>query len=157
MEGGEAEEKEVLMENIEGPVVLWIIIIAIGFALLAIPNFFSLGKNIDLLESKIGYFFSFSPGYVLVPLIIGVLIGNKSGRGSTNVKNAIKRGSLNAAYAFLVYGIAISVIYELSTYLAPLANYYGINEFIIKNIIISGFIVVVISIISSALSFSRGS
>jgi glycerol-3-phosphate acyltransferase PlsY len=54
---------------------------------------------------------------VVLPLIIGAMIGSDVGRKSTSAKSATKAGLLNGVYASLVYLIAIIVIYMVVSYL----------------------------------------
>ena len=102
------------------PMFVWIFLLSVAVVLniiLADTPFIAQGTfTYTLSDNYIRFILQF-PGMVVLPLIIGAMIGSDVGRKATSAKSATKAGLLNGIYASLVYLIAIIVIYMVVSYL----------------------------------------
>ena len=98
---------------------VWIalILIAVVFrVLIANPSLVSSNSQIYTLASAYSNFILQFPSIILLPLIIGAVIGAEVGRKSMTAKNALRSGMLNGIYAAVVYLIAMIAAYTILNY-----------------------------------------
>ena len=102
------------------PMFVWIFLLSVAVVLniiLVNTPFIAQGSFAYTISDNYIRFILQFPGMVVLPLIIGAMIGSDVGRKATSAKSATKAGILNGVYASLVYLIAIIVIYMVVSYL----------------------------------------
>lgn len=102
------------------PMFVWIFLLSVAVVLniiLADTPFIIQGSMAYTVSDNYVRFILQFPGMVILPLIIGAMIGSDVGRKSTSAKSATRAGLLNGVYASLIYLIAIIVIYMVISYL----------------------------------------
>ena len=90
------------------------------------------------------------PSIILLPLIIGAVIGSEVGRKSTTPKGALRSGLLNGVYAALIYLIAMIVVYMILSYtnLQSAPTYTMIMQSIVIPIFVFLFMLELFAILS---------
>jgi hypothetical protein len=101
--------------SIEKEMLLWVSILIAAFLIKVYMNTTNPQGGIGFLDS-IANFILFTQWSAIIPLVIGALIGAKIGRAAGSIKDAIRAGILNGAYACAIYGIAILVVYAVMSY-----------------------------------------
>ena len=102
------------------PMFVWIFLLSVAVVLniiLADTPFIPQGSVTYTISDAYIRFMLQLPGMVILPLIMGAMIGSDVGKKATSAKSATKAGLLNGIYASLVYFIAMIVIYMVISYL----------------------------------------
>ncbi len=153
------EERKESKEQIDiaGPMFIWILLLVIALAIEVIAADTSLLKASGSLSASIVYvakFILFMPGSIILPLIVGAVIGAEVGKRSKNMRTAIKAGLINGIYACIVYIIAILVIYEIIVYVLP-SIVPSVLFLVSEWLAVPAAIVILLSLAFSILSHSR--
>lgn len=124
IEAGETrEEHKITGTNIAGPVSVWLLLLFVGLAIqFFVTNPVLVGGGTNQLASWLSSasgFILYTPGDIILPLVIGAAIGAEVGLKANSMKKAQKSGLFNGVYASLVYTIAIVVIYEILAGVLP--------------------------------------
>ncbi len=116
--------------DVFGPLAFWITLLVIGLIIEVVtPVVGPKGFVADL--RQVGYYIIFIPGSIVLPLIVATWIGDRVGLHENGIGNSVKVGILNSAYASLVYGIAIFIVYLLMYYTVPdLAKTFSVTMFV---------------------------
>lgn len=100
--------------SIEGPMVLWILILVVALILRLLGNYITVSNTIGYIANLV----LFMPGSFILPIIIGAAMGAGIGRRSKSVGSAMKTSVLASIYASIIYVVAIVIIYEVISYTA---------------------------------------
>ena len=116
----EEKKKRGSSTDIAGPISAWIVLLFVALAVRFVisAGSFSSGGITGILSSA-SSFILFSPGDVILPLIIGAAIGAEVGIRANSIRKAEKAGALNGIYASIIYIIGIVVIYEILAAVFP--------------------------------------
>ena len=119
-EADEGDNRKSSSTNIAGPISAWLVLLFVALAIRFVTSSasFSSGSLAGLLSSA-SSFILFSPGDVILPLVIGAAIGAEVGIKANSLKKAERAGVLNGVYAAMVYAIGIIVIYEIISSVFP--------------------------------------
>jgi hypothetical protein len=101
------------------PMSVWITLLLIAVVLKVLivnPSLVPVSSQVYALANIYSNFILQFPGTIILPLIIGAIIGSEIGRRSTTMRSAVKGGVLNGIYAAVVYLIAMTVIYMIMNY-----------------------------------------
>ncbi len=141
--------------NITEPMVLWILLLLIAVAInIIIANFRTVSTASAVYTAANAYanFVLNLPGFAILPLIIGAIIGAEIGSRSLSLKRATVSGLLNGIYASVIYAIAIVILYLVLDY----GTMHAFSSGMLVDAIIIPIIVFLITIeVFSVLSFSR--
>ena len=123
---GATEEAETAGEeehvSIAAPMTFWIVLLILGLVFKTLAYFSILvtqGTTVYTTLLSVANFILFPPGSIILPLIIGAVIGSSVGLKSKKIAGAQKSGLLNGIYAAVIYVVAIVVIYEIMVYVLP--------------------------------------
>ncbi len=114
------------MVKLEGPLIFWIgfLIAAIVMQLVAntllMPGSGASFKYLGGALAQISNYIIELPGILVFPFIVSLWIGERVSKSSTDSHKALHTSLINAAYASLIYGISIFVIFMLLN--APAIN-----------------------------------
>ncbi len=101
------------------PMLFWVILLIIALVLRMVLTFTGLvgstGSIYNLLNSFSNYVL-FMPGAVILPLVVGAIIGAQVGIKAHSMELAQRGGLLNGVYAAVVYLVAIIVIWAIVYY-----------------------------------------
>lgn len=143
--------------NLAEPLFFWVIVLVLAlFArfVTTYTNAFPAGNQIHGFLVGASNFFLFSSGTLILPLIVGAVIGTEVGLKARSVRGALKAGAVNGAYAAIVYIISIAVIYEILAYALPASNVT--LTFLINGLIVPQVLIVLVLVeIFAALSNGR--
>ncbi len=131
--------------KIADPLFFWVMVLVLAMILrilLIDSRLFPIGSAFYSFASEVSTFFLFSSGSLILPLIIGAVIGAEVGRQSITLMNSVKGGILNGIYAAIVYIIAIVVIYEILIFVIPHLQFTV--SFLISNMIIPQTIILIV-------------
>ncbi|MDE1873941.1 MAG: hypothetical protein KGI04_02365 [Candidatus Micrarchaeota archaeon] len=110
----EGKKKQSVSTNIAGPISAWLVLLFVALAIrFATSSLGSTQAGITGILSSASGFILFSPGDIILPLVIGAAIGAEVGIHANSLKKAERAGALNGVYASIVYIIGIVVIYEI--------------------------------------------
>ncbi|MDE1855338.1 MAG: hypothetical protein KGH57_03420 [Candidatus Micrarchaeota archaeon] len=120
----EDEEEEARKKSssidIAGPISAWMLLLFVALAIRFITSSGSVStQGLGGVLSSASNFILFSPGDIILPLVIGAAIGAEVGTRANSLKKAERAGALNGVYAAIVYIIGIVVIYEIISSVFP--------------------------------------
>ncbi len=143
--------------NIAEPLFFWVIVLVLALfsrIVITYTNTFPQPSSAYAFLNGASSFFLFNSGSLILPLIVGAVIGAEIGLRSRSSMKALKAGLLNGVYAAIIYIIAIVIIYEVIVYVLPTA---GITfNFLVVNLIAPQVIILVMLVeIFAVLSHSR--
>lgn len=100
--------------SIKGPLIFWIffLILAVLLQVIVVPilkqnDFINMATTISSLASYIIYV----PGLLIFPFLVSIWIGERVGSRIENTSKTMKIGFINAAYASLIYGITMFILF----------------------------------------------
>ncbi len=141
--------------NIHDPMFLWLIIIAVAVSIRVLAS----GGYLPYGTQQYGIGMSFSdfilqfPGIMLLPLLIGAIIGSEIGTRSPTIRRALRGSLINAVYCSVIYAIAMAVIYVvLSSYSM---QFYSLYVMLLNGILLPVLVFTVSLTLFSVLSYSR--
>ncbi len=154
------EKKEEIKEeapSIKAPITLWLILLFISL-LSYLLYAFNLYKS-----SIVIFYFILYPGNIIIPIIIGLIIGDASGYSFKSTDRVMKVAIFNSIYTGLIYGIFILIYFEFISYLTPsflsslfiLLNIKSITEFIVVQFLLPFLILILSSMVFGILSYER--
>ena len=133
-----------------------LVIALVAYLILADTPTFTKGTEGYLILNEIYMFILFGPGLLILPAIVGVVIGRQIGIKSEKLVTTLKRGILEAIYGTIIYIISVSIIYEVMIY--TIANsMLNLNALITNWIVVPSVIFIVLVELLSWVSFSRKS
>ena len=143
------------------PMLFWIVLLIIALAIRMVITFTGLvgstGSIYDVLSNFSNYVL-FMPGMVVLPLIVGAIIGAQVGLKARSMELAQRGGLLNGVYSAVVYLVAIVVIWAIIYYIiAPSAPnllpsvLFLVGEWLVAPVVI----LILVSFFFSVLSYSR--
>jgi hypothetical protein len=100
----------------------WITILIIALIAKIILTYTDVIPHGTALYSFVGqatYFIIFGPGSVLLPLVLGAVMGAEIGNRSKSATVALRSGAITAIYVAMIYIIAIVALYEVMLYTLP--------------------------------------
>ncbi len=134
----------------------WIVILVIALILriiLAYSSVIPAGTALHAFTNEASYFILFGAGSMLLPLVIGAILGAEIGTRSKNSYAALRSGAINGIYTATIYTIAIIALYEIMLYILPqigLNPYALFYTMLAPQIIILLVIIEVFSILANA-------
>ncbi|MGC8710693.1 MAG: hypothetical protein ACP5RF_03770 [Candidatus Micrarchaeia archaeon] len=152
-EGTVVEKKSQV--SIAEPMFIWILLLVIAMVINVLVGsaYVPKGQVSSILKAS-AHFILFMPGAIILPTIVGAVIGAEIGRRAKSMNAAIKSGLINGVYATIIYLITIFIIYEIIVYiipaLSPSAEFLAVSWLAIPSVIL-----VVLSMLFAALSHSR--
>lgn len=97
-----------------GPLSFWIGILIIAAAIqeviLPISQHYVVNTSIALLNTFAGYLL-YTPGILILPIIVGLWVGDLVGSTEGSYSDILYRSIINAIYTSIVYAVCIFVIY----------------------------------------------
>lgn len=152
----EDKKKKGVSTNVAGPVTAWLVLLFVALAIRVFTSTGTIGSggSIGSALSAAANFILFTPGDIILPLVIGAAVGAEVGMHADSLRKAELSGLMNGVYAAIVYTIGIVVIYEvLSSVFATIAPSV---EFLLTSwIALPIAVCVVLSLVFSVLSYSR--
>ncbi len=143
--------------NLAEPLFFWVIVLLLAlFArfVTTYTNAFPAGSPIHGFLVSVSNFFLFSSGTLILPLIVGAVIGAEIGLRAQSVRGALKAGLINGVYSAIIYVIAIAIIYEILAYALPASNVT--LSFLVNNLVVPQVLIVLALVeIFAALSNGR--
>ena len=155
----ESKPKQITAQpvNIAEPLFFWIIVLVLAlFArfIVTYTNAFLHDSSAYTFLMGASNFFLLGSGTLILPLIVGAVIGAEVGLKARSMFGALKAGLLNGLYAGVVYVIAIIIIYEILVYAIPSSQIT--LAFLINNLVVPQLLILVGVIeIFAVLSHSR--
>jgi len=137
------------------PMAIWIALLAIGLLFKAILTLTATtsGLTFTILGGISGFILN-QPGILILPIIMGAIIGTLVGKSANGAKKAARAGLLNGIYCCFVYLVVIAVIYLVMFY--SLAGSQPDNNFLLQFwIAIPAGLLIATSIIFASLSYLR--
>lgn len=137
------------------PVFYWVAALAIAL-LINILLFFNLiqpNTGLHSLLNSLANFILYLPGIIVLPLIIGMLIGREVGHSARTIKYAARIGFLKSIYACLTYVVSIIILY--------LILFYTINsapslQYLIEYwLVLPSAVLMIASVIGALVSYSK--
>ena len=152
-------DKEGENTNIAGPVTAWIVLIFVAFVVKFFASIVSVGASggslgVSSALNTISNFILYTPGDIILPLVIGAAIGAEVGIRAKSLRKAEKSGLMNGAYVAVVYTIGIIVIYEVLQTIFPSVT-PSFNFLITSWIALPIVICIALSEAFAVLSYSR--
>lgn len=100
--------------SIRGPLSFWIgfLILAVIIQLVIVPVLS--GQNLTdvaTLLGNIAKYLVYLPGLLIFPFLVSIWIGERIGDSVGKTGNPLREGLINAAYASVIYGIAIFIVF----------------------------------------------
>jgi len=133
-----------------------LVIALVAYLILTDTSTFTKGTEGYIILNEIYTFILFGPGLLILPAIVGVVIGRQIGIKSEKLVTTLKRGILEAIYGTIIYIISVSIIYEVMIY--TIANsMLNLNALITNWIVVPSVIFIVLVELLSWVSFSRKS
>lgn len=151
----EDEDEEVVEKksqiSIAEPMFIWILLLVIAMVInvLANSSYVPTGNVSNILKAS-AHFILFMPGAIILPTIVGAVIGAEIGRRAKTMSAAIRSGLINGIYATIIYLITIFIIYEVIVYIIPALN-PGAEFLAVSWLAIPSVIVILLSILFAAL------
>lgn len=103
--------------SIKGPLVFWVIflVIAVIIQIIAVP----LAQQYDFINTSntlhnLAYYIMYIPGLLVFPFLVSLWIGERVGSRIDKSGNPMRIGFINAAYASVIYGITVFVLFLIS-------------------------------------------
>lgn len=149
--------KEPAAISLYEPMFFWIFILYLALTVKIVLSNLEGFTSLSVVYSILYVFSSFilsTPGFIVMPLIAGGIIGAEVGVKSKEIGHAIRNSLLNSAYAAAIYLVSIVVLYEVLDYTYPSTS-LQLQNIIIGWIIIPIVILVVITCAFSVLSNAR--
>ncbi len=154
--GEEEEEEENLPISIAEPMTFWItlLVIALIFKIaLSYANPFSASASAHF-AGTIANYILFLPGSLILPIIVGAVIGVRVGDCVRRKRDILAKGLMNGVYASIIYMLSIIIIYAVFVYAMP-ASAPGIAFLSTQWLAIPIAIEIVLAVLFSVLTFSR--
>jgi hypothetical protein len=107
--------------DIHDPMFLWILLLMSAVVLrilLTDTAYIPQGTSYNMTALYSNFLLQF-PGIVILPLIIGAVIGSEVGERSSTFANAMRGGLINGMYASIIYLASIVIIYIILNYTTP--------------------------------------
>lgn len=102
--------------DIGAPVAAWLALLFVALALKFLTSGAAPSNGVYALFASIANFILYTPGDIILPLVVGAAIGAEIGKRTATLKKAQIAGVLNGIYASVIYSIGIIVIYEVLSY-----------------------------------------
>jgi hypothetical protein len=136
------------------PMFFWILLLYLGLIVkivLSNTNAFSQATTVDYILQSFSYFVLSTPGFIVLPLIAGAIIGAEVGLHARNMKSALRASLLNSAYAAAIYLVAIIILYEVLNYAFPSTqNVFSVAGWIVVPIVIVVLVTAMFAMLSHA-------
>lgn len=139
------------------PMFFWIFILYLALTLRIILNNVAGLTSLSIVYSILYVFSSFvlsTPGFVVLPLIAGGIIGAEVGVRSKDIHTTLRNSFLNSVYAAAIYLVSIVVLYEVLDYTFPSTS-LQLSDIIVGWIAIPILILIVITGSFAVLSNAR--
>jgi len=156
------KQTEKIEIDIFGPLTFWLMFLIVGLIiqLVLIPVMASNSNQNSSVSSiliEISGWILYLPGSIILPLIVGVWMGEKIGATKNKIKSAISIATINAIYTAIIYAIAIFIIYLLIYYITPgfIKNLGGIITLAEFVIIIPILIIIILVPLIASMSAAR--
>ncbi len=119
-ESNKAIEFRQSVVEIAAPMAFWtfLLLAALAAKTLAASGIITSGYMLKAMATYSGFILS-SSGMIVLPLIVGAIVGAEVGNGAGRLTEAAKAGLLNGVYAAMIYSLIILIIYEVLLYAAP--------------------------------------
>jgi hypothetical protein len=137
------------------PLLFWVMMLVIGLFLIIIPNIGAIPTNTAAMLLEVGKAIILIPGAIILPLIISLWVAERIGAVNRPSKSILSLSMLNASYVFLVYIIAIFIIFLLAKYFSPNIVSISTASFLIYLIALPFIILFVLVPLLSLLSSAR--
>jgi hypothetical protein len=145
--------------DIGGPVTAWLALLFVALALKFLTAGVQASGGAYALFAGIANFILYTPGDIILPLVVGAAIGAEIGKRAGTLRKAQLAGVINGVYASVVYAIGIIVIYEVLNYGVLNAAGAGVAlslDFLLLSwIAIPIAICILLTVIFAMLSYSR--
>ncbi len=142
--------------NVYEPMFAWIMLLLLAVALkIIVDNTTAIpaGTLLYSVSAKYSAFMLNFPGTVILPLLVGVIIGEEVGVRSSSMKNAVRSGLLNGIYASVIYIIVTIVLFLIVNYFTP--QFTSAYSIILSNIAIPIAALLIALEVFAILSYSR--
>ncbi|MDE1860120.1 MAG: hypothetical protein KGH72_00190 [Candidatus Micrarchaeota archaeon] len=139
------------------PMFFWLLLLFLGLVVkIVLVNQNSLQQVPPLyyLLSAYSKFVLSTPGFIVLPLIAGAIIGAEVGVRAKNMRIAVRSSILHSAYAAAIYFVAIIVVYEVVNYSFP-STVLSLGTIIAGWIFAPVIIVLFVSVVFAMLSNAR--
>lgn len=149
------KKKQSVSTNVAGPISAWLVLLFVALAIKFVTSSGGVSSGgISGLLSGASSFILYTPGDIILPLVIGAAIGAEVGIHANSLKKAEISGLMNGVYAAIVYTIGIVVIYEVLS--AVFASITPSFSFLLTSWIALPIVIcVVMSEVFAVLSYSR--
>ncbi len=157
-EAANAEKAQKKQVNIAGPMIAWVVLLIIGLVLkivITLSGLLTPASSVYGIVNGVANFLLFIPGTIILPLIVGAVIGAEVGLKSKDIQSALRSGLLNGVYAAFVYLVAIVVIYMTLYYGVPNAVPLLSIIFLLSNLALPILVLIGVSMVFAVLSHSR--
>ncbi|MHB1830500.1 MAG: hypothetical protein ACYCO0_03845 [Candidatus Micrarchaeaceae archaeon] len=142
--------------NVYDPMFAWIMLLLLAVALKVIlENTAAIPVGTILYSILIKYsdFMLNFPGTVILPLLVGVIIGEEVGIRSSSMKNAMRSGLLNGIYASVIYIVVTIILFLVVNYFTP--QFISAYSIVLSNIAIPIAALLIALETFAVLSYSR--
>ena len=153
----DAEQKKKVQVSIAEPMFIWVLLLVLALVakiILLQPSPITPSGGFAQIVNEAANFILFMPGAMILPIIVGAVIGAEIGTRAKSMKAAITAGTINGIYASIIYVVAIAIIYEVIVYVLP--GIVPTLEFLISYwLVLPVAIVILLSLAFAVLSHSR--
>ncbi len=149
------QQREKAEIKVGEPLLFWVMMLVIGLFLIVIPNIGAIPTNTAAMLLEVGKAIIYIPGAIILPLIISLWVAEKIGAVNRPSKSILSLSMLNASYVFLVYIIAIFIIFLLAKYFSPNLVAVSVASFLIYLVALPFVILFVLVPLLSLLSSAR--
>ena len=143
--------------NIAEPMSIWVVLLFLAVLSRFVLQSTSIVPSGNFIYSILTIFPSFMlamPGILVLPMIVGAVIGAEVGSRSMGMDSAIKSGFLNGIYATVVYAVIITVVYIILDYITPQAA-FSIYSLVQNSIVLPAVVLLVMVEAFAMLAYSR--
>lgn len=141
--------------NLRDPLFVWvfILLIAVSAEIINSSGYVPKSTSIYSMLNTYANFVLVFPGIIIVPVIMGAIIGSEVGLRSSNINSALRTGMMNGLYASVVYTLTIVIIYFVIIYSVP--QFITVYSLILDNIIVPLLVFIIVIEVFAVLSHSR--
>ena len=139
------------------PMFFWIFLLYLGLVVKIVVVNTDTFRQVPTMYYILAAFSNFvlgTPGFIVLPLIAGAIIGAEVGLHTKTMRSALRAAILNSVYAAAIYFVAIIILYEVLNYAFP-STVLSLNAIIAAWIFLPIIIVVVVTEVFALLSHAR--